>query len=56
MEYQDHLKYFQSKKSGPSLLEIQRRVFVQKTPLWEAMKIKQQDKGEKKEYLEVKEN
>ena len=56
MEYQDHLKYVQNKKSGPSLLEIQQRIFIQKSPLWAALKIKQQDKIKPVEYLEIKEN
>lgn len=56
MNYKDHLNYTLAKKSGPSFEEIRQRIFIQKTPLWEAIRVKQQDRGEKRVYLEVKEN
>lgn len=56
MNYQDHLKYIQNKKSELSLEEIRQRIFISKTPLWAAMKIKQQDKSKLMEYLEIKED
>lgn len=49
MSYQDHLKYI---RRDIPLMEIQKRIFVDKTP-FELVKDKSIDKRKNKEYLET---